>query len=184
MDETKIIFQAWIEEYTQPLLTRAIYLVSSKVDAEDLVQEVYMAAFENFSSFKGESKPLTWLMQILKNKVGDYYRNKYKTTTSISLNSFFDETGFWRDNSILRDWSTENKNIWDDENFNDVWTGCLERLPPKWQIPIKLYYLENKKANNVCQETGITTTNLWKILQRSRLQIRECLEVHWFGENY
>jgi len=42
------------------------------------------------------------------------------------------------------------------------------------------YYLQEKKAATVCQEMGINTTNLWKILQRSRMQLRVCLENNWF----
>jgi RNA polymerase sigma-70 factor (ECF subfamily) len=27
----------------------------------------------------------------------------------------------------------------------------------------------------------VTTTNLWVLLHRARLRLRECLQAHWFG---
>ena len=59
---------------------------------------------------------------------------------------------------------------------------CLNHLPSQWQVTVKLYYLEEKKAKEVCQELDITTTNLWKILQRSRMQLRKCIELNWFDK--
>lgn len=175
------IFDQWVEEYSGALLKRALYLLSDRQDAEDLVQDVFIAAFDSYPKFKGNSAPLTWLMHILKNKAADFYRKKYRNSNPISLDYFFDETGSWRDTAMIRDWSSEDLNLMDDAEFMAIMEHCLEDLPPKWKIPVKLYYLEEKKATVVCQEMGISSTNLWKILQRSRLQLRVCLDNNWFN---
>jgi RNA polymerase sigma factor (sigma-70 family) len=60
---------------------------------------------------------------------------------------------------------------------------CIEELPSRWKIPLKMYYLEEKKSSEVSQELNVSTTNLWKILQRSRLQLRECLDFNWFAKS-
>lgn len=181
MQKAEQTIQEWIDHYTSILLGKAIYLVSNKEDAEDIVQDVFVAAFQSFSSFQEKSKPLTWLMSILQKKTADFYRKKYRHPDQISISHFFDETGSWKSDDVLQDWSAKEENILDNTDFNETMDDCLEALPPKWKIPVKLYYLGEKKANEVCQETGITTTNLWKILQRSRLQLRECLEFNWFN---
>ncbi len=170
----------WIEIYSKPLLNRAMYLLSDREDAADLVQEVFLAAFSSFHLFKGSCQPLTWLTQILNNKVSDFYRQKYKEPTIIRLDHFFDENGSWEDDSVLSNWDSPYNTTSEDTELILTLENCLENLPPKWKIPVKLYYLLQKKAPDVCQETQISTTNLWKILQRSRLQLRECLEINWF----
>jgi len=174
----------WVEEYSEPLLRRAIYLLSDKEEAEDIVQEVFLSAFSSYYSFEGKSKPLTWLYTILNNKVADFYRKKYKNETPIRLDRFFDETGSWKNNDVLNDWNASNKEseLLDDDDFNKTLENCLEDLPSKWRIPMKMYYLEEKKAPEVSQELNISTTNLWKILQRSRMQLRECLDFNWFAK--
>ncbi|SUB88272.1 RNA polymerase sigma factor sigM [Porphyromonas macacae] len=172
----------WIELYTEPLLNRAKSLIADKEDAMDIVQEVFISASSAFHAFERKSTPLTWLYNILRNKVADFYRERYRRPQTVSMSSFFDESGSWTDHSVLSDWSEDFNEPKEQEALTDTLDKCLELLPPKWRITVKLYYLQDKKTEEVCQESGITTTNLWKILQRSRMQLRKCLELNWFDK--
>lgn len=174
--EREDLIKQWIQQYSSDLLNRAIYLVSDKEEAKDIVQDVFFAAYSGYKSYKGNSSAKTWLFSILKNKVSDYYRKKYRDPSHISLESFFDEGGSWKNgDSLLEDWDKTSK-TGEYAEFDLSLEMCIEHLAPKWKIPVKLYYLKEKKSPEICQEIGLTTTNLWKILQRARLQIRECLE--------
>lgn len=179
------IFKRWVERYSEPLLRRAVYLLSDKIEAEEIVQEVFIAAFSSYDSFEGKSQPLTWLLAILNRKVADFYRKKYRSESKIHLDHFFDKTGLWKSNDVLNNWDVSEKQgeLLDDEDFNKTLEDCMEDLPLRWKIPMKMYYLEEKKAPEVSQELNISTTNLWKILQRSRMQLRECLEFNWFSKS-
>lgn len=166
----------WIQLYSSDLLRRAIYLISDKEESKDIVQDVFLVAYSGYESYKGNSAAKTWLFSILKNKVADYYRKKYRDPSSISLDRFFDEAGTWKHkDSLLEDWDNATRTGAYAE-FDHSLERCIEHLAPKWKIPIKLYYLKEKKTAEICQEIGISTTNLWKILQRARLQLRDCLE--------
>lgn len=179
------VLKSWVEQYSGTLLRRALYLLSDKSEAEDIVQEVFLSAFTSYDSFEEKSKPLTWLYSILNYKVSDFYRKKYKSEPQISLDHFFDETGSWKNNDVLNDWDTSDQEteLLDDHNFNKTLEDCIEELPVRWKIPLKMYYLHEKKAPEVSQELNISTTNLWKILQRSRMQLRECLDFNWFARS-
>ncbi|MFZ4861183.1 sigma-70 family RNA polymerase sigma factor [Sphingobacterium sp. Mn56C] len=171
----------WIDAYSAALYARALYLLSDPAEAEDLLQEVFLAALEGYASYRNDSQPKTWLMQILNHKVADLYRKKYKKSTTIRLDQFFDETGSWKEDiRVLQDWN-EAEVLLNNLDFSAALDHCLEELPARWKIPLQLYYLQEKKAKEVCQEIGISTTNLWKILQRSRLQLRQCLDINWFN---
>ena len=76
----------WVDEYSEALLSRAVYLLSNDEDASDIVQEVFISAYSSYDSFEGKSNPLTWLNKILLNKISDFYRAKYRNPQSISLN--------------------------------------------------------------------------------------------------
>ena len=95
---------------------------------------------------------------------------------------FFDHTGSWKDDSILHEWSQNFDEPDEQKALINTLDKCLNHLPSQWQVTVKLYYLEEKKAKEVCQELDITTTNLWKILQRSRMQLRKCIELNWFDK--
>lgn len=177
------VLRNWIDQYSGPLLKKAFYLLSNKEDAQDMVQDVFLAAFSSYDSFEGRSQPITWLMAILNRKAADFYRKKYKSEPQISLDHFFDETGSWRNDGVLNDWnvSGQEPELLDAQDFNEILESCIDNLPARWKIPLKMYYLQEKKAPEVSQELQISTTNLWKILQRSRMQLRECLDLNWLA---
>ena len=37
------------------------------------------------------------------------------------------------------------------------------------------------ETDEICQELEITATNAWALLYRARMRLRECLDLHWFG---
>ncbi|MCL5012308.1 MAG: sigma-70 family RNA polymerase sigma factor [Patescibacteria group bacterium] len=65
----------------QPPIFRFIYLkVSHREEAEDLTHQVFLSAWENISSFQEQGLPISsWLYQIARNRVIDYYRTKHTT---------------------------------------------------------------------------------------------------------
>ena len=172
----------WIELYSESLLNRALSMVRDKEDAMDLVQEVFISATAAYRTFERKSTPLTWLLNILKNKIADFYRHKYRKPETVNMPEFFDHTGSWKDDSILHEWSQNFDEPDKQKALMNTLDKCLNHLPSQWQVTVKLYYLEEKKAKEVCQELDITTTNLWKILQRSRMQLRKCIELNWFDK--
>ncbi len=176
------IFNDIINQYTAPLFNRAKYLLSSTEDAEDLVQEVFITAFNSYDKFEGRSALKSWLFGILNHKIADYYRQKYKNFSSISLDQYFNEEGSWKKEILLKDWNIDEISLINDPDFKPIFDDCIEKLPEKWKIPFKMYYLEEKKTEFVSQEIGITATNIWKILQRGRLQLKDCLELNWFNK--
>ena len=175
MNTSNTVIEQWVDQYAQQLYNRAHYLLGNSSDAEDIVQDVFVVAYEKNATFRGNSSPLTWLMSILHNKAADWYRKKYKRGVEVNLDSFFDQENFWRDaEGVLADWTFFEQ--MENETFEEYLERCLEKLPERWLILVKLTYLQEKKSKDICQETNISHTNYWKILQRSRLQLRECLE--------
>ncbi len=65
----KSLISEWVEQYTNEMLRWAFHKVSDIELAKDLVQDTFLIAAEKQSSFKGESKPKTWLFSILNHKI-------------------------------------------------------------------------------------------------------------------
>ncbi len=129
VDTGKEKIEQLIDQYSSVLLNRAIYLLSDKEDAKDIVQDVFLAAYSGFQSFKGNSSIKTWLHTILKNKIADYYRVKYKSPINLNLNNFFDQTGSWKyDETILEAWD-EAKGTGESAEFDRLLTRILYRKP-------------------------------------------------------
>lgn len=70
------------------------FRISNKEDAEDILQETYLSAFQNFNHLKDEAYFKSWLISIAKNKCNDYYRkNKIDIDGGIDLNMLVGKSG-------------------------------------------------------------------------------------------
>ncbi len=187
-ENSKIVLENWINQFSDELFSWALYKTSSKETAEDLVQETFLAAFHKIDSFQGKSQPKTWLFSILNNKVIDYYRMSAKTkkqSFSISENSgfelsdgLFNETENWKNNDINPIWDQEEE-LLDNAEFNTIMQDCMEDLPQKWKFAVTSKYLTDKNTDEICQELDITVSNYWQIVHRAKLLLKKCLEIKW-----
>lgn len=172
----------WVSDHTEEMYKWALYKTSSHEVAEDLVQDTFLAAAEKLSGFKNQSTPKTWLFSILNNKIVDFYRHKVKmpvATDNRLFSSLFDEGGDWEVNKRPKAWHDE-EHILDNDEFSQILKTCLDALPDKWSISVKLKYLMGKNGEEICQELGITPTNFWQIVHRAKVQLRNCIEIGWF----
>ncbi len=175
----------YVKEYSSGMLSWALQKVSDTEIAKDLVQDTFLAAVEKLSSFRGDSSPKTWLYSILNFKIIDYYRAKIKQPVSIEnkfLFNYFSENGEWLLEKRPMDWNDDKEHLLDNELFGEVLQSCLDALPEKWSLAIKLKFLMSKKGEEICKELDITPSNFWQIVRRAKLQLRECLEDNWFQQ--
>lgn len=69
-------FEALLESQ-RPAIERFVrFRMPSQADADDVLQEVYLAAFRNFSRLKDQGAFRPWLVSIARNKCNDYFRRK------------------------------------------------------------------------------------------------------------
>jgi RNA polymerase sigma-70 factor (ECF subfamily) len=176
----------WLTSYGDELLSWAIFKTSNKETAEDLVQETLLSAFKAFDKFNEGTNPKTWLFTILNNKIIDYYRasNTTKSFNESELqgkntdDSIFDINGYFSKNQEPL-WGSSEKHLLDNEEFIAVLKMCMDALPTNWKNVIVSKYVQNKKGKLICQELDITSSNLWQMAHRAKLQLKTCLDQHW-----
>ncbi|GAB4315871.1 MAG: sigma-70 family RNA polymerase sigma factor [Bacteroidales bacterium] len=173
------------EEHADFLYNYAITRVKEHHLAEDLVQETYIAALKNIGTFEGRSRPTTWLIAILKNKIIDYIRKRVRSLNEQSLDAleraddFFTEQGKWKDAHKPGELRFDKGNPMEREEFQRVLKACLGHLKELHRLTFILKYIEGEETETICQELKITASNYWVIIHRAKLQLRECLEKNW-----
>jgi RNA polymerase sigma-70 factor, ECF subfamily len=70
------IFTELYKKYHHELFNFLYYMVQSREQAEDLVQEVYIRVLRSYQHFKGESSEKTWLIAIARNVAIDFFRKQ------------------------------------------------------------------------------------------------------------
>ena len=187
MDKNELLNE-WVNHYADYLLQWAIFRTGRKEEAEDLVQETFIAAQKGFDQFKRESSPKTWLVSILKNKITDFYRKSSKQVLSQFSDSEadsiildqFDNYSNWKVNQRPKVWTSEPDSLLDNADFLRILKFCQSDLPLNYNLVLSLKYLEDKSAEEICQELDITSSNYWQLIHRAKLKLKKCLEIRWF----
>jgi len=153
--------------------------------AEDAVSDTLLAALEKPLSFAGGSQLKTWLVGILKHKVVDQLRRHAREATVLSSDDsedvdelMFAADGHWRE--MPQAWGDPEQQF-RQQQFFQVLEACVEHLPPaQGRVFMMREWLELDTAE-ICKELAITSTNLWVLLHRARLRLRDCLQQDWFA---
>ncbi|MDX1934080.1 MAG: sigma-70 family RNA polymerase sigma factor [Capsulimonadales bacterium] len=82
-------FEKLILPHEQSLYAPAMALTHSASDAEDLVQETLVRAYDRFDTFRADGSPRAWLHTIMRNLFFNAYRKRSREPKQVSL-EFFD----------------------------------------------------------------------------------------------
>jgi RNA polymerase sigma-70 factor (TIGR02943 family) len=178
-------FARQVETLRPQLLRYARSQLRNDAWAEDAVSEALLAALEKPQSFAGQSQLKTWLVGILKHKVVDQLRRHSREATILSDDDdtdidelLFAADGQWRE--APQAWGSPEQTL-NQRQFFEVLDVCVERLPPaQGRVFMMREWLE-LGTEEICKELGITSTNLWVLLHRARLRLRDCLQQGWFA---
>jgi len=179
-------FARQIEVLRPQLLRFARSQLRNDAWAEDAVSDTLLAALEKPQAFAGQSQLKTWLVGILKHKVVDQLRRHTREATLLVGedgedldDALFDASGHWR--APPGDWG-DPAATFGQRQFFEVLELCIEQLPPvQGRVFLMREWLE-LETDEICKELSITATNLWVLLHRARLRLRECLQLRWFNK--
>lgn len=179
-----------IYEYADEMFRFTFSRIPNREEAEDIVQNTFLAAHQHSAKFDGRSSAKTWIYAILKNKIADYFRQRFRQTAFVDLSNhndgipgeYFDQFGDWDQRYRPSSWQDEPEHLLDNVHFNKVFRQCMDELPPRWQVAVNSKYIDDRDSNEICQELEVSPSNYWQILHRAKLQLRYCLEQLWFKQ--
>ncbi|HEY8901311.1 MAG TPA: sigma-70 family RNA polymerase sigma factor [Chthoniobacterales bacterium] len=176
----------WVDDHGDCLFRYAFVRVRTQEVAEDLVQDTLLAAVRTQERFAGRSSERSWLVGILKNKIVDHYRKLGRETTFTDMEFLKDECahkfveqGFWNHDRGPHDWKQADEVAHRDE-FWQTMRDCMGKLPQRVADVFSLREMEEVPSKEICRMLSITESNLWVMLHRARMALRECLEMNWF----
>lgn len=175
-------------EAMRPQLVRFAQLqLRNEALAEDAVQDALMAVLEKPDSFRGQSSLRTYVTGILKFKIIDSLRlaSRERPVDTLddesdddALDALFLADGHTRE--MPRQWGDPDATL-EQKDFFRVLEVCLEKLPAQAARVFMMREWLELETDEICKELAISASNLWVILYRARLRLRECLDLNWFG---
>lgn len=175
-------------EAMRPALVRfAVLQLRNETLAEDVVQDALIAVLEKPDRFTGQSSLRTYVTGILKHKILDAMRASKREVQ-------IDADEGWSDADVIdalfkpdghaidtpRQWGDPDATL-EQKDFFRVLELCLEKLPARTARIFMMREWLELDTDEICKELGISTSNAWVMLYRARVQLRECLDLNWFG---
>lgn len=138
------------------------YKVGNREDAEDLTQEVLMAAFHGLKKFREESTFRNWCYEIAKRKIADLWREKYKMPT-VKIESVLGLHTVDKSKEDVKD-----EKIHDAMKVEQVKT-VLGELKDNYREVLEYRFLKNYSIKETAKAMDLSVSNA-KVLQHRALK--------------
>jgi RNA polymerase sigma-70 factor (ECF subfamily) len=176
----------WVDRYGDYLFAFALQRVHDRSVAEDLVQETLLAGLKSLERFRAASSEKTWLTGILKHKILDHYRKRYRDFPLDDIERFADTAvddynaaGGWQNRPAR--WTEDPMAALEQREFMKVLHQCLGGLSDRLAHAFAMRELDGETTATICKVLNISTTNCWVMLHRARAAMRRCLEMKWLA---
>jgi len=127
---------------------------------EDVVQEVFLAALNDLSAFRGQSSLRGWLIGIARHKIEDVYRRRLRAAEAI------DATGSPDEQPVPETLSIEEQ--LDSRRTRDKARQILERIPEHYALVLLWRYWEQRSVRHIATAIGKTEKSVERVLARAR----------------
>jgi RNA polymerase sigma-70 factor (ECF subfamily) len=160
--------------YQDMVFSTSARLVGDDRQAEDIAQEVFLKAFENFDQLRTSPSAGGWLKTVARN---------------LSLNHIYRYRRRWRMFSEMRrEDSEEDEPEVEFALPDDVLAGvdagvrhglveeALQRLPERQRLPLVLYHFEELSYEEIAEQLGVSLAKVKTDIFRARAALAKLLE--------
>jgi len=166
-------FETLVNKYDRQIFRIAQHITQNKEDAQDVVQDAFLKAYEKLDQFQGNSKFYTWLVRIAVNESLMRLR-KRRTGKMVSIDDDIEteEGSVPRD---LADWSPNPEQNYGQAELAEILRKTIQGLPHGFRIVFVLRDVDGLSTEETAETLGLSVPAVKSRLLRSRLQLRERL---------
>jgi RNA polymerase sigma-70 factor, ECF subfamily len=165
-------FEILVTRYERRIFRLAKNVVQNESDAEDVIQDAFLKAFEHIDDFKGNSRFYTWLVRITINQALMELRKR--RPNQLSIDDPFETEGDYLPREI-EDWGPTPEQYYSQQELAEILSDGMAALSPSLRIVFQLRDLENASIEETSKLTGLSIPTVKTRLLRARLQLREKL---------
>jgi RNA polymerase sigma-70 factor (ECF subfamily) len=157
--------------YEERLFNTVFRLMGNQQDAEDVVQETFVNAYQSLASFKGDSQFFTWLYRIAYNTAVSHKR-KQKAAVSIEAGRNGEAGIEPADRSEYNQPGSAMSRAEEERRIQ----RALNQLSPEHRLVLVLKEMEEMKYEEIAVILQVPVGTVRSRLHRARLELREILE--------
>jgi RNA polymerase sigma-70 factor (ECF subfamily) len=172
-------FEELVNRYERKIYRLGLNITGSHEDAEDVLQETFLKAFEHIADFREDSRFYTWIFRIALN-MGLMKLRKRRSDKVVPLEG----AGSEQEEFIPReftDWRPNPEQLLAESELQDILLRAAQSLPPSYRTVFLLRDAEGLSTEETARALHLAEGTVKAFLHRARLQLRERLSQS-FGE--
>jgi len=170
-------FESLVRRYDRSVFRIAQHITQNREDAEDVVQDAFLKAYQNLGQFQGQSKFYTWLVRIAVNEaLMRLRRRRPERTVSIDEDIKTDEDSMPRE---IADWSPNPEQLYTQAELKELLGKTIQGLPPSFRTVFVLRDVEGLSTEETASALELSVPAVKSRLLRARLQLRERLNKYF-----
>jgi len=143
-----------IKRYEKKLLRYATYLLQDEHDSKDVVQESFIKAYISLNGFNNKKSFSSWIYRIVHNEAINLLK-KHKKKISLDEDYKLESGENLEENFVKKSLQEQTKN-------------CVLQMPIIYREPISLFYLEDKKYEEISDILKIPTNTVATRINRAK----------------
>jgi RNA polymerase sigma-70 factor (ECF subfamily) len=166
-------FSTLLRRYEGKIFRLAMNITQNREDAEDVLQEAFLKAYEHLDQFQGNSRFYTWIVRIAVNQALMKLR-KRRSDRAVSLDEQID-TG---EDTVVREiaaWDPDPEQQFSQEELHRILTGAIDDLAPIYRTVFTLRDVDGLSTEETAEALELTVPAVKSRLLRARLQLRDKL---------
>jgi len=160
-------------KYERKVYRIAKNITQSDEDAEDVLQDAFLKAYEHLKDFQGQSKFYTWLVRIAVNEsLMKLRKRKSDRTVSLDENIETEEEPIVREIAV---WDDDPEKRYTQTEMREILDKAIKSLKPIFRVVFILRDVEELSTEETAEALGLSIPAVKSRLLRARLELREKL---------
>jgi RNA polymerase sigma-70 factor (ECF subfamily) len=165
-------FETLVGRYERKIFRLAQNITQNKEDAEDVMQEAFLKAYEHLDEFQGNSRFYTWLVRIAVNQA--LMKLRKRRPNQVSLDEEVD-TGEELIPREVEDWGPSPEERYKQSELSGILSSTIAELDPSFRIVFQLRDIEEMSTEETAEALGLSIPAVKSRLLRARLKLRQKL---------
>jgi len=165
-------FETLVGRYERKIFRLAQNITQNREDAEDVLQEAFLKAYEHLGEFQGNSRFYTWLVRIAVNQA--LMKLRKRRPNQVSLDEEID-TGEELMPREVEDWGPSPEERYQQTELSGILSSVISDLDPSFRIVFQLRDIEELSTEETAEALGLSIPAVKSRLLRARLKLRQKL---------
>jgi RNA polymerase sigma-70 factor (ECF subfamily) len=154
-----------VNRYKNKAFSMLKRMLKDEFDAEEILQDCFLKAYNSLGSFKGESKFSTWFYRIVYNSALTKLSSQKRKIESemSSVEEHFELVSSYNSDEIEK------------KDLKDLIQETINKLPERYSTIITLFYLNEMSIEEISEVMQISVSNVKVMLHRSRNALRDLI---------